>query len=80
MDEIIQLKGVWKVYKEGEENQVIALKDITLSVRKGDFISIMGPSGSGKSTAMNLTGSLDTPTRGSIFLDKHNISHFRNRI
>jgi putative ABC transport system ATP-binding protein len=75
MTEIIKLKGVWKIYKEGEENQVIALKDVSLTVREGDFIAIMGPSGSGKSTGMNLIGSLDTPTRGSVYLDKHNISH-----
>ena len=75
MTEIIKLEGVWKIYNEGEENQVIALKDINLHVKKGDFIAVMGPSGSGKSTAMNLVGSLDIPTRGKIFLDLHNISH-----
>lgn len=75
MTVIIELKDVWKIYNEGEENQVIALKDINLHVRKGDFIAVMGPSGSGKSTGMNLIGSLDIPTRGSIFLDNHNISH-----
>ncbi len=75
MTEIIRLKEVWKVYKEGEEGQVIALKDVSLHVNEGDFIAVMGPSGSGKSTGMNLIGSLDTPTKGSIFLDKHNISH-----
>jgi putative ABC transport system ATP-binding protein len=73
--EIINLKGVWKIYKEGKENQVIALKDINLLVNEGDFIAIMGPSGSGKSTGMNLVGSLDVPTKGSVFLDKHNISY-----
>lgn len=75
MEEIIHLKGVWKIYKEGHENEVIALKDIDISVKKGDFIAIMGPSGSGKSTGMNLVGSLDVPTRGSVYLDNHNISH-----
>ena len=75
MSTIIELKDVWKIYNEDEENQVIALKDINLHVKKGDFIAVMGPSGSGKSTAMNLVGSLDIPTRGKIFLDQHNISH-----
>ncbi len=75
MDEIIRLDNVWKIYNEGEENEVIALKDINLHIKEGDFISVMGPSGSGKSTGMNLIGSLDFPTRGKIFLDKHNISH-----
>ncbi len=75
MTTIIELRDVWKIYNEGEENQVIALNNINLHVKKGDFIAIMGPSGSGKSTAMNLVGSLDIPTRGKIFLDQHNISH-----
>jgi putative ABC transport system ATP-binding protein len=66
---------VWKIYNEGEENEVIALKNMNLHVKKGDFIAVMGPSGSGKSTAMNLIGSLDIPSRGKIFLDQHNISH-----
>jgi len=43
-------------------------------IKRGDFVAIMGPSGSGKSTMMNLIGSLDVPTRGKIFLDKHDIS------
>ena len=75
MEEIIKLEGVWKIYNEGEENQVIALKNINLHVKEGDFISVMGPSGSGKSTGMNLIGSLDIPSKGKIFLDGHNISH-----
>ncbi|MCL5730148.1 MAG: ABC transporter ATP-binding protein [Candidatus Pacearchaeota archaeon] len=75
MDEIIKLEEVWKIYNEGEENQVIALKNINLHVKRGDFIAVMGPSGSGKSTGMNLIGSLDIPSHGKIFLDQHNISH-----
>ncbi|HLA23047.1 MAG TPA: ABC transporter ATP-binding protein [Candidatus Nanoarchaeia archaeon] len=75
MKDVIALKDVWKIYKEGEENQVIALKDVSLKISKGDFIAIMGPSGSGKSTGMNLIGSLDVPSRGKVFLDRHNVSH-----
>ncbi|MDE1848846.1 MAG: ABC transporter ATP-binding protein [Nanoarchaeota archaeon] len=72
---MIKLEEVWKIYNEGEENQVIALKNINLHVKRGDFIAVMGPSGSGKSTGMNLIGSLDIPSHGKIFLDQHNISH-----
>ncbi len=72
--EIIQLKNVFKIYSMGESN-VYALSGIDISVREGEFIAIMGPSGSGKSTGMNLVGSLDTPSKGEIFLDGHNISH-----
>ena len=73
--EVINLQDVWKIYSKGEENEVIALKDVSLSIKEGEFVAIMGPSGSGKSTSMNLIGSLDTPTEGDVFLDKHNISH-----
>ena len=73
--EVIQLKDVWKIYKQETPNPVYALSGVNISVKQGEFIVIMGPSGSGKSTGMNLIGSLDVPTKGSIFLDKHNISH-----
>lgn len=71
--EVINLKDVFKIYKMGD-TEVRAIDDISLSICEGEFVAIMGPSGSGKTTAMNLIGSLDTPTKGSIHLDEKNIS------
>ena len=75
MKEVIKLTDVWKIYKKETSAPVYALRGFNVSIKEGDFVAIMGPSGSGKSTGMNLIGSLDVPTKGSIFLDKHNISH-----
>lgn len=73
MKPIIELKNVWKTYTMGE-NQVHALRGLTLEVREGEFLAIMGPSGSGKSTAMNMIGCLDVPSKGEIYLDGINIA------
>jgi putative ABC transport system ATP-binding protein len=73
MQEIIQLNNVFKSYKMGE-NQVSAVCNANLKIKRGDFIAIMGPSGSGKSTLMNLVGLLDIPNSGSIFIEDKDIS------
>ena len=74
-DTIIQLKNVWKTYYLGEI-ALDVLKNVNLEINKGDFVVILGPSGSGKSTMMNQVGVLDTPTRGTIYLNNHDISLF----
>ena len=74
MTEVITLKNVSKYYEMGD-NIVRALDGIDIVVEKGDFVAIMGPSGSGKSTGMNLIGSLDLPTAGTIYLEGKDISH-----
>lgn len=70
---IIELNNVGKIYKTGTI-EVEALKDINLTIDKGELISIMGPSGSGKSTLMNILGCLDRTTSGKYILDSVNIS------
>jgi putative ABC transport system ATP-binding protein len=72
-DTIIKLEDVWKTYQMGNV-KVNALQGINLSIKDGEFVSIMGPSGSGKSTMMNMVGCLDVPSKGRIFLDKKNIA------
>lgn len=71
--ELIRLKDVSKFYYMGD-SVVKALNGVDLKVYEGEFVAIMGPSGSGKSTAMNLVGSLDVPTHGTVFLDDNDIS------
>ncbi|MCK9595857.1 ABC transporter ATP-binding protein [Candidatus Pacearchaeota archaeon] len=70
---IIHLENVSKHYHMGDST-VKAVDGITLSIKRGDFVAVMGPSGSGKSTSMHLIGSLDLPTKGRIYLDNHDIS------
>lgn len=72
-EKVIELRKVSKHYEMGEEI-IKALDCIDFSITKGEFVAIMGPSGSGKSTGMNLTGSLDLPTEGEIYLGEENIA------
>lgn len=71
-DAIIRAENVKKRYRLGDE-EVWALKGVSLDVERGEFISIMGPSGSGKSTLFNQIGALDKPTEGRVFFDGHSV-------
>ncbi len=73
MKPILELSHVEKIYGE-KENQVKALKDISIQVKKGEFIAIVGTSGSGKSTLLNLIGGLDTPTKGQVLVNGKEIN------
>ena len=70
---VIELRDVNKVYQLGEV-EVRALKGVSVSIEKGEFITIVGKSGSGKSTLVNMIGCLDTPSDGGVFLDGRNIA------
>jgi putative ABC transport system ATP-binding protein len=71
--EVIRLEGIHKTYSMGDV-EVHALRGVTLGIREGEFVAIMGTSGSGKSTTMNIIGCLDSPTRGHYALDGEDVS------
>lgn len=85
MDNVIQIENVNKIYGSSIKKQV--LYDINLTIKKGEFISIIGQSGSGKSTLLNIIGTLDTPSSGSVkingnsveSLSKNGLANLRNK-
>ena len=72
-EQVISIENLKKTYVMGSE-QVHALKDVSLNIKKNEYVALMGPSGSGKSTLMNLLGCLDTPTSGNYLLNGNNVS------
>lgn len=74
MGPLIILKDIGRKYVIGTEI-IHALKSVSLSINKGEFVALMGPSGSGKSTLMNILGCLDTPTKGEYWLNGIDVSH-----
>ena len=73
-EEIISIERIRKTYEVGTQ-QVHALAGVDLTIRRNDYVAIMGPSGSGKSTLMNILGCLDTPTSGRYVLNGTDVSH-----
>lgn len=73
MQPIIDIKHLRKTYHMGTQT-VHALKDVSLSINKNEYVALMGPSGSGKSTLMNLLGCLDTPSEGQYILNDQDVS------
>lgn len=65
---MIQVEHLSKVYGKGE-NEVVALNDCSFSIKKGEFVAIIGPSGSGKSTLLHILGGVDRPTKGKVYFD-----------
>lgn len=75
---LLEVRSVSKVYGSGE-TAVHALKNVSFSVPKGEFVAIVGESGSGKSTLLNMIGALDTPTAGKVFIDSKDIFGMTDR-
>ncbi len=73
MREIIRIEHIAKVYEMGDE-QVFALRDVSLTIGENEYVAIMGPSGSGKSTLMNMLGCLDTPSSGTYLFNGDNVN------
>ena len=74
---IIETHDLWKTYVMGTE-EIHALRGVSISIEKGEYVAIMGPSGSGKSTLMNLVGCLDTPSKGSYLLNGKQVSQMND--
>ncbi|HME58600.1 MAG TPA: ABC transporter ATP-binding protein [Terracidiphilus sp.] len=72
--DMIIVEDLWRTYDMGSEQQVHALRGVSLRIRHNEYVAIMGPSGSGKSTLMNLIGCLDTPSKGRYWLNGQLVS------
>src|SRR3954452_1845623 len=70
---VIRTYDLWKTYVMGDQ-EINAVRECEIEIKKGEYVAIMGPSGSGKSTLMNLIGCLDTPSKGDYFINGHLVS------
>ena len=74
---LIETRDLWKTYQMGDE-EIHALRGVSIGIERGEYVAIMGPSGSGKSTLMNLIGCLDTPSKGTYLLNGKEVSQMND--
>ena len=74
---LIETRDLWKTYVMGDE-EIHALRGVSISIERGEYVAIMGPSGSGKSTLMNLIGCLDSPSKGTYLLNNKEASQMND--
>ena len=74
---LIETRNLWKTYVMGDE-EIHALRGVSITIERGEYVAIMGPSGSGKSTLMNLVGCLDTPSKGTYLLNGKMVSELND--
>ena len=74
---LIETRDLWKTYKMGDE-EIHALRGVSIEIERGEYVAIQGPSGSGKSTLMNLIGCLDTPSKGTYLLNGKEVSQMND--
>ena len=74
---LIETRDLWKTYVMGEE-EIHALRGVSIQIERGEYVAIMGPSGSGKSTLMNLIGCLDSPSKGTYLLNNKEASQMND--
>ena len=72
---VLELRGIHRFYFPGADNEISALKDVSISIEAGEFVAIIGPSGSGKSTLLSIMAGLDQPNGGSVWIDGQRLSH-----
>lgn len=76
--EEIEVRNLYKIYNQGKENEVRALDDVTFSLKKGEFVIILGSSGAGKSTLLNILGGLDSATSGTYSIHGKEVTSFKD--
>ena len=74
---LIETRDLWKTYQMGDE-EIHALRGVSIQIQRGEYVAIIGPSGSGKSTLMNLIGCLDTPSKGTYLLNDKEVSQMND--